>query len=884
MIIGPEKKIEKMVLLTNNSVRVVSVGSDNDINFDVIEQRAQLPMYLVLENLFNVDINETIIPRKCRHIASNKTEQIMILEEEPQIRTIRIDYGMTSYVERLRIEGKLDAFGFTDFEQKYPNPPYSFQLSFPYVVYFVKYNKIHKSINTKLFFRLSPITSMRDYLLIPNLSNVNNDNSLCLGSLENAIDHTSMSAIAESIIETFWSTSFTTDYMYGIEHYRDYSKLYNVLEWAYYSAVDPMFIYSAEWKRYPFCISETVDELFTKDSYNRLDEVKLIDLIESSSRQVKKKRSKTSYHTLDSLTFSTDNSNVAKFITVGDEVPHNNTMMYVKAITFKQEDNTSRIYCVLEDGEQNEQDVLMTPEVYKEYDKYLYRDGGISEAKIKDKVFKVGDVLVFNTISNENMIRINKIRYISDGSFELISDKNCYFLTEKNLDYFSILDYSEINGVKLEVGEKYLIFGNSKNAIYVFALLEYKGTIPSGSQVKFEFLNSTKHTYTYSYNDLKKNQLQKFREEDFDIITHPFRYLNRIITPEVNGHYYCLKEDSLLIFNVQERTMGYFRNHFNLNEALKYIFNEREIYIRGNPDIYFQVGDEVVIADWNNPQIMKKIRKITGFEFNKRDKIAYVKTIDDDGLEIRTKYIKFKSDGYDYPTINVGKIRKVERQIQIENLVISVGDKIVPNVAGIPSFMKKDVFEVVGFITDFRDGFTRMLCSNCCTLLCDVERLKRFTFIKPGDKKFEKLKLTEVFDVKKIKHQSNDLYTTNEDGDMVYSLSPSVHMDYIPASIGTRGFYYKYATHSEVSFELSSERIYETIFKPRYGFLSERLTQEEIGTLRRKSDTGLDLFGNLVNSPTSEVFTFPPRPIVNVVSENLIEDEFDEDFDDILII
>ena len=876
----PVKKIERMVLLTNNSARVVMVGSDNDINFDVVEEKANLPMELVLNNVFNTDINETIFPRNCRHISTNKTEQLMILEESPQIRNIRIDYAMTSYVERLRMEGKLDDFGFTDFEKKFPTPPYLFQLSFPYIVYFVRYNKIHRSCNVKLFFRLSPITSMKDYLLLPNLSNINNDNTLCLGSLENKIDHTNLTTIAESIIETFWSTSFTTDYMYGIEHYKDYSKLYNVLEWAYYSAVDPMFIYSAEWKKYGLDVQKTIMDM-TKD--NTINEIKVIDLIESSSRQVKNKRSKTSYHTVDSLAFSTNGSTAAKFITVGDEVPHNDTMMYVKAINFTYDDMSSKIYCVLEDGEENEQKVLMTDEIYEKYEKYLYKDGGITEATIKDKVFKVGDILIFNyMVGGDSMIKINKIRYVSDNSFEIITDKNCYLLTEKNLNYFSVLDYGEVNGTKMTIGNKYLIFGNSRNSVFVFGISTYKGNVSSGNTIKFEFEDDRKNVNFYSYNDLKKNQIQEFNVENFDIITFPFRYLNRIITPPEDGSIsYCLKEDSLMIFTKSARTMSYFPKHYNVTEAVNNIFSEREIYIRGNPDIYFQVGDEVVIADWQDPQIMKKIRKITGFELNKTTKIMYIKTIAEVGeKEIKTAYISFKEGNeYNFSSINIGKVRKVIRQIQIENLVISVGDKIVPNISGIPSFMKKDVFEVVGFINDYKDGITRMLCSNCCTLLCDVERLKRFTFIKPNDKKFDKLKLTENFDTTKIKHQVNDLFLNNESSHMVYSLCPSSGMDYIPVAMGPRSYYYRYMTFSGESFELSSERIYDSIGKPRYGFLNERLTQDDISKFRKKEDTGLDLFGNLINHPGFSTFTFSERPINNVISEELLEEEVDEDFD-----
>jgi len=72
-----------------------------------------------------------ILPQNCRYMKTLLNGyKVLIIEEEPKIRSISFNQDLSSLLEIHKLTGKLD-----EYEIKKKGPPYRFTLSFPYIIY-----------------------------------------------------------------------------------------------------------------------------------------------------------------------------------------------------------------------------------------------------------------------------------------------------------------------------------------------------------------------------------------------------------------------------------------------------------------------------------------------------------------------------------------------------------------------------------------------------------------------------------------------------------------------------------------------------------------------------------------------------------------------------
>lgn len=116
----------------------------------------------------------------------------------------------------------------------------SFSLAFPYVIYFITFDK-KTFCNLQIFYRTQPLVSIKDFLFKPNLPNIEGSPySVCMGGAYFNREETYARQIRE-IIKSFWSSEFNTDMTGCFDHYRVVDELSDLWTWEEESKKNPLF-------------------------------------------------------------------------------------------------------------------------------------------------------------------------------------------------------------------------------------------------------------------------------------------------------------------------------------------------------------------------------------------------------------------------------------------------------------------------------------------------------------------------------------------------------------------------------------------------------------------------------------------------------------------
>jgi hypothetical protein len=219
-------------------------------------------------------------------------------------------------------------------------------------------------------------------------------------------------------------------------------------------------------------------------------------------------------------------------------------------------------------------------------------------------------------------------------------------------------------------------------------------------------------------------------------------------------------------------------NQMPVHKYIENLCKEDKFHIDGlDFDIDFEIGDKVVVANWEDPLSVLSVKTIRGFK-QESDNFDFI--LEDKNGKLSTQ--RFIDSGHN---IYSGKIRKVTNKW--EDLL--VGTKIVANEAGITNFPKKDVNIIVAFVID-TGGEPLVLCSNGCTLwYSDV--IENFKLIPMKSKSWEKLQHVPL-DLSKIKFQAGDVVNGLSDfkepsGYILYDPAPSRSLKAVPMTVLATG-------------------------------------------------------------------------------------------------
>ena len=400
----------------------------------------------------------------------------------------------------------------------------------------------------------------------------------------------------------------------------------------------------------------------------------------------------------------------------------------------------------VEDEKSKVEDIPLSTVMIKSLVKQVKDKRYIESITIKDQIVKPGRIITFSGEEEEYTTVIRKIFKDRDSTILTKCGQDYYLL--ENVDFITF-DEDEVraHGVKLEKGKKYIVIGSrNEHSPYFY---------------KTELSNAASYDGFTDPDSEYDSVLLKFGD-----ITVPFDSLRQyIIFSEEQIEKLKVARYGQKLLEGCSRVKGnglFARNSRSLlsptiNELVRDIIEKQELLIQSYDfDIKFSVGDKVVIPDWSKPETVTQIRTITGFAAAPNGESVHIISVSNEGERVcKTDYLSFRSPVHS-TKINIGSIRKISDEFN----GIKAGFKIVAKVRGIQNFMKKDCYEVVGFLTDTGNGIPLMLCSNMCTIWCTKDDLEKFDFFEPSSSKFKRLQTSPIL-LTSINFQPGDLILSN---------------------------------------------------------------------------------------------------------------------------
>ncbi len=711
-----------------------------------------------------VSIKGSVIPRNCRYIdTTDNGYKIVVIEDPPAVRTVNVDLDFNSSYENFKITGKDKVVKVDDLIGK--TKPYQITLSFPYVVYLLLFNNANRFSRMKVFYRLSPITSEYDYLLLANLPNIGSQQVVCLGDIKDA--YNGISDGADSAISAFWANSFNTDY---ISNYCEYGKqvpeLKDFVLWAYNTIIDPMFIFNVKYLKNERNIKEECDFFFKGFADSNFDTSRVVSFFRSfvspSSVSVNGKLFSSRTGTLDTCFLRN------KPLSIGDKIKISGEELYINDIlTDKATGHVTHLSLETPDEQIKTIPIDKIPndqfEIYEPLiDKIKLADG--SEVSVGDNVIM--------SYPFKKVRTIEKIRMGRDGNPEVMfkGDPVDYYL----LDKMAVTKMGEIkpkfSGIELNKDDEYIIYRNNDDIIKYFAHVTYIGhDVSMDGDIILNFSENKK--YLSSSNSARKwrlyNQLDDgsqdysiAKKEDLkQLSARTFRVLNKLYQNN-NKDIYMIND---CIICEERKYTGGTTPTYNSELAVQDLLavDGKKLSIPSyDTTIEFSIGDDVVIADWTSIYNMVTPRKVHSFVYD--DQCLFILTIDPEtGVLRKDKYIDFKQN-----MVYVGSIRKIDLNVKnLEN-----GNIIVAKNPRIPYFLKKDVNKIIGLITDTVSHPPMVLCSNGLTIWGD--EMDQFEIYPKRHRMYKRLlnKLSPAVDVNEIKEQLGDLYITKDEKNKIETI------------------------------------------------------------------------------------------------------------------
>ena len=803
-------QIEEILI---NNVYTRHVYSNYDTNKSITEPKITKSMVdtstFLSKFMQRFDRQTELLPNNCKFTKSlGNGYKIYLIEDEPKVRTISFRGDVSSILERHKQNGKYEEFGldkvkFTD--------PQRFTISLPYVLYVITLGYNNSYAGMRLFFRLNPLTCFNDYLLEPCLSNINDDYQVCLGFSNKYQETGNSNLIIRQIIDEFWFNRFNYDYNNHCKNYEDVPELCDLWTWQHYTQIDPLFIFSTKWKqpkKYRNIGDVVIIDIKDYQDSKNAESVFFSLIKEIQTDNVSEKTYETRYMECDSVLLE-DNS----IISVGDEITINDKKHYVCSFVHNRYGEITAIK--LEDSDKKLIDVKVTTNKNDNYKKLL---NAVNTSEIKsfnidkDTEIKEGELIYFN---NSKDIRIiEKIVKTRDGVYQIKIGRDFYLpssFLKKNIQKmdknFKFFDIDLIpNNVYSLIDEK------SCDSIFrkyeVATFLRY---CPKNSKLCFTFKrkNGSELDVMYEgtntdFKPIENNNISSriiYRVHD-ELFTNNDKKSNTI---------YLLNGKGLGVSNytdyvsVSERKIICNYDYDISKDFFSKICNEKRTSVvieSFDHNISYSVGEEVIIINWEHPNEMFNIKKITGFSMD--DVFFNLVLLDDLGIISQYPIVNIKKGRNEF-----GSVRKVVRNIND----YKVGMRLKAIKSGITDFPGKDCNEIKAFIIDEKSA-PLVLFSNYRTLWFSSLSPQNFKIIDHSTKIGSKIILSEPN--LKIKMQDGDLFTAG-----------TTKLCIVYSKYYKRRYFYNLSLSSYDGLRTIS---YSKISDPkrRYGLLLPRYTDSEL--------------------------------------------------------
>jgi len=181
-----------------------------------------------------------VFPRGCRFSFQKGINTIVVVEQDPQVRTLSFRAGMQANDHDIGV--------YFDSERA--------SLSFPYSVFVFTFVN-DQFTKVKFFFRSSPLKSIEDNLYCSVLPNIHIGGDVCLGDRPSG----TITEVCEKVIASFWSSQFNFDLADEWWNKSRISPLIATGEvWQEQTKTDPLFILDVPFRLWK-SLREVVDGL-----------------------------------------------------------------------------------------------------------------------------------------------------------------------------------------------------------------------------------------------------------------------------------------------------------------------------------------------------------------------------------------------------------------------------------------------------------------------------------------------------------------------------------------------------------------------------------------------------------------------------------------------
>ncbi len=761
-------RVQDCIMITGNDAvltrpAVVPVLNEDDIVVDdllVYKRGARLK----LDDFFSRSIVKRkdtglILPKGCRMVESSSSsdDMVLVIEDEPQMRTITVDMSLVETCAKLEQTGKLEEYGFKDFLENHPEPPYQFQLYFPYMVYIITIRGNQWS-GMRPFMRLQPITGKSDYLLqcpLPNISG--SDGTLCPGDMvEPYAERGSVISEVNDAKDRFWFNTFNTDYIEHYTQYRGVAFVSDYLTWAYNSHKDPMFVFDVKWIPYENTLGQVVKLILSNTSNNRIDDIRY--RCHEAFQMNEVVSTEESDAMVRSITDSIYLPVRQNYLTVGESIVIDDEQLYVYSFLGKG-DGTEPTHMECEDQEGLIKTIEITAAISYQISINMDRYEGLWDVTIDGQKLEKGDIIKLK-YPFEAYKRIDSIVKFKEGNIEIKSGNDFFMLENIKFDKFD--GVVSLHGVTLGGGEIYFIggsrFNNSATILKRFQAVTFDGVDFSQGKMTLAFKKD---------GEIYTRIIASDRNDDVELVEYEkiekpivLRFHTRILHNHLPAPTYGYTDRTIFQFGMSNSGGS------NIEDMIDSILlnDKTELFIPSYDfDIHYCIDDKIIYVDWTNPKSMHTILRIKEFDCDYDSDFLYIIAENGRGEEITIPYIDLDSRD-----IDIGCVRSVV----LEYGDWKTGDKIKAAIPGIQEFPKCDTNIIIGFLNDTNTKYPLVLLSNLCTQWMDDSFMENFHHLKKGTKAWNKHKPT-YRDPSKIRLQSGDFLKDddthrNRYGDRLY--------------------------------------------------------------------------------------------------------------------
>ena len=701
--------------LSKDRIQVVKVLDNNTtVTTELVGQSRIQPANSRLFDYFSKEYYD-VLPKGCKFIRTSPNgSTFVVIEEEPQIRTIKATINMESTIQKLERTGKLKEYGYEKINRRRETNNYT--LSFPYIIHTYQFDAGQNLYTSGVFYRLAPLTNIKDYLIYSNLLNVSYPSGeICLGYTIPPLENDSIIDEVEKLQDVFWSKEFNIDITESYSLYNDDMYISDLLTWQYHTKMDPLFIYKVNWKKSPQTLFNMINNSVVLTNIG----TRSIDIYDVFSKALYSQQEFLT--TSDKMHFSSETYYLGKGIEIS----------LGEIITINTEE-CELLGIIHEDiGEENITKLFLQKENKDTFLKVLTLDltlkliEQLQPKKITEVTFKNGEVASLNDVfimkdyNNKNKyMKIKEIVKVDDHIEIQTYDSSWYLVKESD---FKVVDLTNIviGETKFTVGELYIelhfhtYFNSLLDSQRSFEILKFNSfNFKKGTNfLNLNFIRqnidgeAVGDAIVLSETDIIKNQSRIIPFDDA-VFYSGLCYQNGRLIGEFEK-YSSIKYDGIIFVDDVKKV----NDEKVINKLKEIVDNKKDAelqFLNSGINFSIKIGDLIVIGDGSNFERTLLTQTVVNFEMDTLH--FYINSIDNFGEITKSIYMTFHDN---YISINVPLIR----HILLEYNNIKAGTIIRANRSGISSFPRKDINKIIGFLTDTKTPM--VLCSNLQTIWFD---------------------------------------------------------------------------------------------------------------------------------------------------------------------